>query len=429
MPLGDRYARSFADLSIAAGNAQADSVRHRGALWGQSMSDLSRLPAQVQQARLDRQELAQKQEDRTRQAKLTDAQIGNLDADNRRLDAQALTEAETAKVKNARMVLEDMAAVYGTVGDQASLLRANAQLVSTHKIDPKALVQVYDPAAVEQIAGQAMTAAERAAALLKAHEQRQKTNQEGVRRMVGERVTQGPLSPEEQRTMQGMAFQEGITVPGDLLPKAPTAGSFEEYSTATPERKRQIEADRKGYQQADDRPITINNRELTPNAQLSATMQLRDRFVRETAAAATVKTQLDLMKSSLAAVKSGAVAAGSQGVLVTFQKILDPTSVVRESEYARSASGLSLLSRIEGKWQTIQKGGAGVPVRDLEDFVALGEQFMRNQASAANQTKTQIDNIATEYGLKPSNITREINAETPPDVTPPAARVNPFRKP
>lgn len=152
---------------------------------------------------------------------------------------------------------------------------------------------------------------------------------------------------------------------------------------------------------------------LTPNAGLEGTLKLRDRFVRETQAASTVKTQLELMKSSLAAVKVGAAAPGSQGVLVTFQKILDPTSVVRESEYARSASGLSLLSRIEGKWQTIEKGGAGVPVKDLEDFVKLSEQFMQNQARAAQDTKRQIDAIATEYGLKPENITRDIGGGGP----------------
>src|SRR3990167_5308599 len=89
--------------------------------------------------------------------------------------------------------------------------------------------------------------------------------------------------------------------------------------------------------------------ELTPNARLEATLKLRDRFVRETQAAQLVQTQYEQMQSAIEAVKQGAAAAGSQGVLVTFQKILDPTSVVRESEYARSSAGLSLLGRMEGQ--------------------------------------------------------------------------------
>lgn len=147
---------------------------------------------------------------------------------------------------------------------------------------------------------------------------------------------------------------------------------------------------------------------LTPNASLEGTLKLRDRFIKETQAATAVNTQFRLMQSSLEAVKRGAAAPGSQGVLVTFQKILDPTSVVRESEYARSASGLSLLSRMEGAWDKIEKGGAGVPTHDLEQFVQLAEQFVRNQAQAAEATKAQIEAIATQHGLKPEHITREL---------------------
>lgn len=191
----------------------------------------------------------------------------------------------------------------------------------------------------------------------------------------------------------------------------PTAGSFEEYVNAPPERQAVIEGARKRYQQADDRPVVSSASKpegLTPNARLDGTLRLRDRFVKETQAAQAVNTQLMLMKSSLEAVKRGAAAPGSQGVLVTFQKILDPTSVVRESEYARSASGLSLMSRMEGSIDKIVQGGAGVPVQELEQFVTLAEQFVRNQAQAAEATRQQIDSIAKETGLNPANITRDL---------------------
>jgi hypothetical protein len=170
-------------------------------------------------------------------------------------------------------------------------------------------------------------------------------------------------------------------------------------------------------------PKEVKPEGLTPNASLEATLKLRDRFVRETAAANTVQQQFNLMRSSLEAVKQGKMAPGSQGVLVTFQKILDPTSVVRESEYARSAAGLSLLSRLQGTWDRIQAGGAGVPVAELQGFVDLAEQFVRNQAQTANLTKEQIDNIAKQYGLDPANITREFGGApggtTAPPTTPP----------
>ena len=64
------------------------------------------------------------------------------------------------------------------------------------------------------------------------------------------------------------------------------------------------------------------------------------------------------------------------------KKILDELSVVRESEYARSPSGLSLFSKLQGTYDKIVTGGAGVPVADLEQFVELARQFAKNQKNA-----------------------------------------------
>jgi len=69
--------------------------------------------------------------------------------------------------------------------------------------------------------------------------------------------------------------------------------------------------------------------------------------------------------------------AAIQTILVTFQKILDPTSVVRESEYARSATGVSALRRIEGLIQRLIIGGA-VSVSEVREIYLLSEQFYKN---------------------------------------------------
>ena len=203
-----------------------------------------------------------------------------------------------------------------------------------------------------------------------------------------------------------------FTNPREVTP--PAVGSFEDYVTRTygPQPTTpQIAKARTDWAAMVREPETPGEQIPTPTARLNATRALRNDFVRETKAAAEVMRQFEQMQSSLSAVKQGSLAAGSQGVLVTFQKILDPTSVVRESEYARSASGLSLLNRLEGKWQTIVKGGAGVPVAELETFVKLAEQFSRNQAKYAKETKQQIESIASDFGLDPSHMTREFEPE------------------
>lgn len=164
--------------------------------------------------------------------------------------------------------------------------------------------------------------------------------------------------------------------------------------------------------------------EVSPTALLNATMGLRTQFSRETNAAKIVDTQLANMESSLKAVQGDADAAGSQGVLTTFQKILDPLSVVRESEYARGPSGLSLLASIQGMYDKYTEGGAGVPVVELEKFVALARQFAKNQRDSTAQTVESINSIVEEYGINPVSVFGKREAMTP---SPSNTKPNPNR--
>lgn len=114
-----------------------------------------------------------------------------------------------------------------------------------------------------------------------------------------------------------------------------------------------------------------------------------------------LKRQRDLMQTGLAAARKGDMAAGSQAVLVTFQKILDPTSVVRESEYARSAAGQALLARIQGAAERLASGGAGVPVAELEAFANLADQFVQQATSnqALQTVRGRIAATADRYRI------------------------------
>ncbi|HEC65003.1 MAG TPA: hypothetical protein ENI23_06910 [bacterium] len=116
----------------------------------------------------------------------------------------------------------------------------------------------------------------------------------------------------------------------------------------------------------------------------------------------TIQIAFDKAQRDILAGKS--INAASQGVLVSFQKLLDPTSVVRESEYARSGQGLGLISRIEGKATQIAVGGAGVTAEDLQEFNDLSQLFFEGFLESAIQNATLITNQATTYGLNIDNI-------------------------
>jgi hypothetical protein len=110
------------------------------------------------------------------------------------------------------------------------------------------------------------------------------------------------------------------------------------------------------------------------------------------------------MEMGLRRFKAGDKNGGSQAVLVTFQKILDPPSVVRESEYARSAQGISFLGRIEGHFDRLRAGGAGVPADELEAMVVTARQFLKGMEGYNTGVRDRITRAAKGYDLDPAFI-------------------------
>jgi hypothetical protein len=147
---------------------------------------------------------------------------------------------------------------------------------------------------------------------------------------------------------------------------------------------------------------------------------LRNDFNRETQAAQTVKTQFLNMKTAFDALKKGARAPGGIALITTFNKILDPYSVVMVSEYARSEYGLDLRQHLEGLWTKISQGGLSVPDEVLEQYVNLAEGFAQNQIASAAGIRQEFEDFAKEYGLNVNFVTRPITLyETPaPPQTP-----------
>lgn len=154
---------------------------------------------------------------------------------------------------------------------------------------------------------------------------------------------------------------------------------------------------------------------LVPKSQLTGTdkinteIKLSNDFEGFAKPARTSQVQISRInqayQAALDATKKGAsLNAASQGVLVEFQKLLDPTSVVRESEYARSGEGQSILAQLQGKLQQVLQGGAGVTAENLKEFVDLANQFNSGYQSQLLQFAQRTQQQADSYGLNISNI-------------------------
>lgn len=83
----------------------------------------------------------------------------------------------------------------------------------------------------------------------------------------------------------------------------------------------------------------------------------------------------------------------SQALISSFGKITDPSSVVRESEYARTPEGQALTNRLPGLVEKLKKGGAGLVDSELEQLVIAANIA---QEGRIKQAQPIIENFSTQ---------------------------------
>lgn len=141
------------------------------------------------------------------------------------------------------------------------------------------------------------------------------------------------------------------------------------------------------------------------NAEVKLSNEYNDRTADYNKASVQIENIKSSYNKALNDVASGkSINAASQGVLVAFQKLIDPGSVVRESEYARSSEGLSLLSQVEGYVSKLSQGGAGVTASDLKEFAETADILLRGYEDYAIEQAQLISGQAQPYGLNIQSI-------------------------
>jgi hypothetical protein len=169
--------------------------------------------------------------------------------------------------------------------------------------------------------------------------------------------------------------------------------------TATYERLLKV---KKEMGQADDRPPRgmTEGGGLSPGMESNVLNRLTTQWTTAVKPAVELSRQVKMMDAGLAAAERGDLAQGAQAVLVTFQKILDPASVVRESEFMRSAAGQSLINRVQGAYERLTQGGAGVPLPELKKFAQLAREAAKAQAGGyTDAVKARIGRTADRYKI------------------------------
>jgi hypothetical protein len=98
--------------------------------------------------------------------------------------------------------------------------------------------------------------------------------------------------------------------------------------------------------------------------------------------------------------------AGDLSMLYNYMKMLDPNSVVRESEFRVAATARPLLENLGLSWDRINSvwAGRGMTTGQREDFKRSAEGVYNSALSNQAQRDTQYTNLANSYGLDPNRV-------------------------
>lgn len=212
-----------------------------------------------------------------------------------------------------------------------------------------------------------------------------------------------------------VAGQSGATTSDDIFPKSEFGFALRSYVNDTGKSPSELTSeDFDAIQALAVDPLSNTSRE-------SLTRLLRQDAQRETASTRELNSLIARMRIAMDEARKGNRAAADEVMLTTFARINDPASVVRESEFWRLASGLSLLSRAEGIKSRLETGGQSIPLDELENFARVAERIGASQRSSVGDILSRIRRQATRSQLVvdeivPSGISLDVPSDTETNV-------------
>ena len=151
---------------------------------------------------------------------------------------------------------------------------------------------------------------------------------------------------------------------------------------------------------------------LTKQMNLNNASKLRNELQKlpEVADFVTVNTNVNsmdaLLQEALTKKDKQSYLAIDQGLITLFNKLTDPSSVVRESEYARTPQNLPMVNSILGALNKVQSGGAGMTDEDRKALVQGAKIILQERAEPYNSRLKEYETLAIQYDIDPTMVIR-----------------------
>lgn len=156
---------------------------------------------------------------------------------------------------------------------------------------------------------------------------------------------------------------------------------------------------------------------IDPTKKFDMEDKLRKQYVDRTGKYIELRGTYDVIKASA----SDASGAGDMALVTSFMKMLDPTSVVRETEFAKAQDTAGLLQRLSNQAQKLQ-AGSFLDSKQRTDFERLAGRYLKAAEEHEKRVRKDLGTTIKSYDLSAENVFG--SAEAPkspvPDATAPA---------
>src|SRR5689334_13718639 len=141
---------------------------------------------------------------------------------------------------------------------------------------------------------------------------------------------------------------------------------------------------------------------LTANQKMLQEDKLRGELAKDSQGFKQVRDSYNRIKTS----GQNPSPAGDLSMLYNYMKMLDPGSVVRESEFRSAQSAKPLLERVGISWNSVSSlwSGNKMTPGQRKDFLNRANQLYQTEAQQQNQRINETKRVATSYGLDPSRV-------------------------
>lgn len=147
---------------------------------------------------------------------------------------------------------------------------------------------------------------------------------------------------------------------------------------------------------------------LDPEKKFASELSLNKEYETRTKAYNESLRLNSVIKESAAA----GTGAGDLALINTFMKMLDPGSVVRESEFAQAQDTAGLVSKLAASLGRVQSGQVLVPAQ-REEFARLADKYMTAAGVNEKKVRDSLGFIVKSYGLNPDNVFGTMSQDKP----------------